>query len=86
MLEVIARASQKTETLAGALTTLLWQFDLLRSVEVLCRDGIGLQHLLWGALEHHLTALAPGTGTDVNDIVGIQHHVLVVFHHDDGVT
>ena len=38
-------------------------------------------HLLRCALEHHLAALAPSLGTDVHDVVGGKHHVLVVLHH-----
>ena len=36
-------------------------------------------------MEYDLAALATGAGTDVDDIVGVEHYVLVMLHHDDGV-
>ena len=39
----------------------------------------------WRALEHHLAAFPSGTRADVHDVVGTEHHVLIVLHHDDGI-
>ena len=37
-------------------------------------------------LEHYLTALPSGPWTDVDDIVGSEHHVTIMFDDDDGVS
>ena len=55
------------------------------SIEVFCREGFAFEHLGRCALKHHFAAFATGAGTDVHHVVGGQHHVLVVFHHDHRV-
>ena len=40
---------------------------------------------MWSALEDHLATLATGTRTDVDDVVGMEHHVAVVLDDNDGV-
>ncbi len=50
------------------------------------RKRVGFQHLLGRTLEYHLTTFASGLRTDIDDIVGRQHHILVVLHHDDRIT
>ena len=37
------------------------------------------------SLGDDLSAVHPGTRSDVHKVVGRQHHVLVVFHHQDGI-
>ena len=85
LLEVITPTSSEYQTVTAALTPLLGDGDLLLAVEVLGRDGIGLEHLLGRALEDDLATLASSTGADVDDVIGIEHHVLIVLHDDDGV-
>ena len=68
-----------------AFTTLLWYGDAHGTVQILSRDGICLEHLVDGALKYHLTPLASGTGTNVYNIVGLTHHVFVVFYYDNGI-
>ena len=73
------------DAFAVALTSVLWHLDCHLAIEILGGDGLGLQHLLWRALEDYLTSLASCLRTDVNDIVGGKHHVSVVLHDDDRV-
>ena len=42
-------------------------------------------HLVDGALKHHLAASSPCLGTDVHHVVGREHHVFVVLHHNHRV-
>ena len=56
-----------------------------RSIQVLCSQRIALQEFGGGALEDHFTALATGTGPNVDDPDGAAHHVLIMFYDDDGV-
>ena len=69
MLQVVATASFQYELMPVTLTALVGQCYLLLSVQVLCRDSVGFQHLVDGALEDHFTAFAPGFWSDVNNIV-----------------
>ena len=55
------------------------------SVKVFCGEGLAFEHLGRCTLKHHFAAFATGARTDVHHIVGGQHHVLVVFHHDHRV-
>ena len=42
-------------------------------------------HLVGRAGKDHFAAVPPRTWTDVDDVVGAEHGLLVVFHYDDGV-
>ena len=44
------------------------------------------QHLLGRTHKHHLTSLSSGMRTQVDDMVGRHHHILIVLHHDHRVT
>ena len=55
------------------------------AVEIAGRERVGLHHLGRGALEDHLATLATGTRTDVDDVVGMEHHVAVVLDDNDGI-
>ena len=55
------------------------------SIQILSRDGIRVQHLCRRALEHHFATLAPGSGTYVNHVISAEHHVSVVFYHNDSI-
>ena len=48
-------------------------------------QGVCLEHFLWCSLEHHFAAFASCARTDIYDVVGIEHHVTVVFYYDDGI-
>ena len=55
------------------------------SVKVISGDGVARQHVFRHALIHHFAPFTACLGANVNDIVGSQHHILVVFHNDDRV-
>ena len=44
-----------------------------------------LKHLSGRSLEHNLATTNARLRTNVNDIIGIEHHVAVVFYHNHGV-
>ena len=52
----------------------------------MCRQRVSFQHLFRRTLKHYFTPFTPGAGTNVHNVVGGQHHVLVVLNHNDGVT
>ena len=85
MFQVVARRSVQHDAFTVALASLGRYFYLHLSVEVLSRNGVRLQHFLRRALEHNFAATPSGLGTYVYDVVGVEHHVLVVFNHDDRV-
>ena len=54
-------------------------------LQVLRCQGVGLQQFLGRALEHHLATFSSGPRANVHDIVGSQHHIPVVLHHNHRV-
>ena len=56
------------------------------SVKVIGGDGVAFQHVLGRALVHHLAPFTASLGSDVYDVVGGHHHILVVFYNDDRVS
>ena len=85
MLQIVAAATAESQHMAIARTSHGRDRDGSLAVEVLGGNGVGLQHVFDGALKHHLAALPSGTGTDVDDVVGMQHHVAVVLDDDDRI-
>ena len=73
------------DALAVTLTTMGRQLDSHFVVEILCSNGMGLEHLCRSALEDHLASFATSLRTDIYNIVGSQHHVAVVLYHNDGI-
>ena len=59
--------------------------DFPDAIQVVGGDGFLLQEFFRPALSHHAPAFHAGARPHVHDIVGRPHHVLVVFHHDDGI-
>ena len=68
-----------------ARTTHRRHFDGSFAIEVLRGERMLLQHLARGALKDHFTPQSTRLGTHIHHIVGRQHHILVVLHHDDRV-
>ena len=64
---------------------LLRQLDLSGAVEVVASDGMALHGFFGGAGKDHFATMSSGAGTDIDEIIGVEHGVPVVFHHDDGV-
>ena len=69
------------DALAVALASLLRHLNLHLVVQILSRERVLAKHLLRSALEHNFATLASSLRTYVDDIVGSQHHVAVVFYH-----
>ena len=60
--------------------------DVFGPLQVLTRHGFGdLHDFLRRSGGHHPAAMGTGAGSDVDDIVGGPHGVLVVFDHDDRI-
>src|SRR5574344_1456976 len=85
ILQIIAAGAPYPETLTVAFAALRGYFDFPFTVEILTGHGMLLEHLAGCAFEDHLTAQTTGFRSHVYDVVGIEHHVLVVFHHDHGI-
>ena len=83
--QVVSARSPYPQTVPVALAAVQRCLYPQRVVEVSGCDGVVSEHLLRRALKHHLASFAPRFRTDVHNVVGAEHHVLVVFHHDDGV-
>ena len=73
------------DALAVAFASVFGYFDFAQSVEIVGCYGVLLQHLLGCTLEHHLSTTDACLRTYVHDIVGVEHHVAVVLHHNHGV-
>ena len=85
-LQVVAGSPAQGEHLAVAPASHGGNLYLQPSVQVVGGERVLLQHVTVGTLKHHLTAQPSGTGSHINDVVGVFHHLLVMFHHDDGVS
>ena len=84
--QVVACRSSEPQALALPLTPVSGQGDGFLTVQVLAGNGMLAQHLVDRTLEHHFATSPSCFRSDVYDVVGGEHHVFVVFHHDDGVT
>ena len=59
--------------------------NFLSSCQIIGRQRLRLEESLEIALVHHLAALAPRAWTEVDDVVGIPHHLFVVLDDNDGI-
>ena len=57
----------------------------LRTIQILRCNRVGLEQFVRRALKHHFTAFPTCVWADVDEVVGGEHHILVVFHDDDRV-
>ena len=85
ILQVVALRTAYHDALAVALASLGRYLYLTHSVKVVGGDGVLLKHLSGRSLEHNLATTNARLRTNVNDIIGIEHHVAVVFYHNHGV-
>ena len=59
--------------------------DLHLSVQISRSQRIRFQHLLRSSGIDHFTAQTAGLRSHIDHIIRIEHHILVMLHHDDGV-
>ena len=85
MLQVVTCATMKDKRLTVARSPFCRNGYLLLSVQILSCDGVRLEHLLRCTLEDDLATLATSTRSNVYDVVGIEHHVLIVFYDNNGI-
>ena len=58
---------------------------LLGTVEIAGGDSIGFKHLGRRALKDYISAFTPCSRTDIDNIVGLKHYVLVVLHYNNSI-
>ena len=85
MFEIVARCPPDEKLVVVALPSFCRDRDRHASVEIIGCDGVCLQYFFWRPLEYYFASFPSCTRADVDDVIGIQHHVLIVFHHDDGI-
>ena len=73
------------QKLAIAQTALLRHLYYTGAIQVIGRERVLLQEFLGRADKHDVAALASRQWPDVNDIISLQHHFLVVFNNQDCV-
>ena len=83
--QVIATRPAQPQAVAVASAAHSWHLDTALAVQVARRQRMRLQHLLRRADKDHLAPQPARLRPHVDDIIGRQHHVLVVLHHDDRV-
>ncbi len=60
-------------------------FNLHLAVEIRCCYSACFEHFAGSPLKHNVSTFTTGFRAYVNDIVGFEHHVFVMFYHYDGV-
>ena len=85
LLQVVAAGAFQDEVLAVAFSALLGHSNGFDAVQVLRRDGIGVQMALGWPLNDDLAAVDAGAWADVDEVVGGEHHVFVVLDDDHRV-
>ena len=64
---------------------MLRNFDRACAVQVVGRERVLFKQLCRSAGKHDVAALASGQRADVDDIIGLEHHFLVMFDNKDGI-
>ena len=60
-------------------------FDVQAATQVIGRGAAVFDELFRRTRPHHVSAMPPRARTDVENVVRFEHHVFVVFHHQNGV-
>ena len=61
-------------------------FDGTLTVQILGSQRMRLQHLLRSTGKYDFTTQSARFWTHIDDIIGCEHHVFIMFHHDNGIT
>ena len=86
MPQVVLRRAHDLQELSAALTAHRGNRDFFLAGEILAGQAVGIGHdLLRRTGGDHLAAVDAGTGTDVDEVIGGAHGVLVVLHHQQCV-
>ena len=83
--QVITAGSFDGDELAVSFPTFGRNGNFCFSVQISGRQRIDFQHLLRRTFVHDLSAQTAGFRTHVDHVIGIQHHILVMFHDNDRV-
>ena len=86
MLQVISACPDNLQKFPITRTACLRYGYFRLPVQVSRSQGIRLQHLCWCSGKDDFTTQASGPRSHINNIIGIQHHVFVVFHHNHRIT
>ena len=76
-------ANPNTLPIAG--TTRFLDFDPTLPREIIGRYRGGIEHLLRHTLIDNFAAATPCLGANIDDIIGAEHHILIVLDDDHGV-
>ena len=85
MLQVISAGTDNLQELPVARPACFRHGYFRLTVQISRCQGIGLQHFGRCSGKDHFAAQPSCPRTHIDDIIGIQHHVFIVFHHDHRV-
>ena len=85
ILQVIAFGTAQPQAMPVAFTAFGRYFDSTFTIEVLRGQGMCLQHFGRSAGKYDFTTQASRLRSHIDDVIGSQHHVLVMFHYNHGV-
>ena len=84
--KIISGTSFQGNLLSIPCTTFRRDSDDLLPFQVLCRQTITFQNIGIPPDSRDLPSFSSRLGSQVHDIIGILHHLLVMLHHDHRVT
>ena len=84
--KIISGTSFQGNLLSIPCTTFRRDSDYLLPFQVLCRQTITFQNIGIPPDSRDLPSFSSRLGSQVHDIIGILHHLLVMLHHDHRVT
>ena len=64
---------------------MLLDIYLFLTTQIACRERLGLHHVSRAAHKDDFAAEASRTGSHVDDMVGLKHHILIVLDDDDRI-
>ena len=85
MLQVISAGTDDLQELPVARPACFRHGYFRLTVQISRCQGIGLQHFGRCSGKDHFAAQPSCPRTHIDDIIGIQHHVFIVFHHNHRV-
>ena len=86
ILEVVPTTACKDQTLVRGSSLCCNRVAAYGTFKVLRRQCVGLQQFGWSALEDDFATFATSTRTDIDNVVGTEHHISVVLNNDNGIS